>query len=75
MIMKQFRVKLVLAILATVGFFMVLGWAGDIDFCDQVILSMSQEEYDSVKIILMEQNNGAEPSDRTIAHYWVDHRR
>jgi hypothetical protein len=54
-------------------FIMLLGYAGDIDYCDQVILSMSEEEYDSVKCLLT-QENGSEPSDREIAHRWADNR-
>lgn len=70
--MKQYRLQIAFAILAIVAFFGILGWAGDIDYCDQVILSMSQEEYDSVKNLLTERY-GSEPSDRKIAHYWADH--
>lgn len=73
--MKEFKVKVALAVLATIGFFMLLGWAGDIDYCDQVILSMSQEEYDSVKRVLTERSGGDVPSDRKIAHYWADHQK
>lgn len=70
--MRDFRVKLVLAIMAIAVFFLVLGWAGDIDYCDQVILSMTQEEYDSVKSLLKEQDGGKDPSDSRIAHYWAE---
>lgn len=51
----------------------ILGWIGDYDYCEQVILHMSQEQYDSVKNHLT-QLNGHSPSDRDIAHYWIDHR-
>lgn len=50
---------------------MILGWAGDIDYCDQVILGMSQEQYDYVKDTL-QKKNGSKPSEREIAHWWAD---
>lgn len=71
--MRQYRLQLLAACLCTIGFFMLLGWAGDIDFCDQVILGMSQEQYDYVKDTLTKRN-GSRPSDREIAHWWADHR-
>lgn len=55
-----------------IAFFLLLGWIGDYDYCEQVILRMSQEQYDSVKNLLTEQN-GNVPSERDIAHWWVDH--
>lgn len=70
--MKDFRLKLLAAGLITIGLYVVAGIAGDFDFCDQVILRMSQEEYDYVKDSLTKQN-GSEPSDRDIAHWWADH--
>lgn len=54
--------------------FLLLGWAGDYDYCEQVILHMSQEQYDSVKSHLTQQN-GSKPSDREIAHWWADHHK
>lgn len=72
MIMKKLRLQLMAACLITIGFFFLLGWAGDFDFCDQVILRMSQEEYDYVKDSLTKLN-GKSPSDREIAHWWADH--
>ena len=71
--MKQYRLQLLAACLLSVGFFALLGWAGDIDYCDQVILSMSQEQYDNVKDTLTKKF-GKSPSDREIAHWWADHR-
>ena len=70
--MKKYRLQLLAACLFTIGFFAVLGWAGDIDYCDQVILRMSQEQYDYVKDTLTKQN-GSKPSEREIAHWWMDH--
>lgn len=55
------------------AFLLVLGWAGDVDFTDQIILSMSQEEYDTVKNHLTDKN-GHEPSESEIAHWWVENR-
>ena len=43
------------------------------DFCDQVILHMTQEQYDHVKDTLAKEK-GKQPSDREIAHWWADHR-
>lgn len=71
--MKQYRLQLLAACLLSVGFFALLGWAGDIDYCDQVILSMSQEQYDNVKDTLTKKY-GKSPSEREIAHWWADHR-
>lgn len=71
--MKQYRLQLLAACLLSVGFFALLGWAGDIDYCDQVILSMSQEQYDNVKDTLTKKF-GKSPSEREIAHWWADHR-
>lgn len=51
---------------------MVIGWAGNIDYTEQVILHMSQEEYDSVKALLT-QENGEEPSESDIAEWWAEH--
>ena len=69
--MEKFKLQLLAACLCTVGFFMILGWAGDIDYCDQVILRMSQEQYDYVKDTLRKKN-GSDPSEREIAHWWAD---
>jgi hypothetical protein len=71
--MKQYRLQLLAACLLSVGFFALLGWAGDIDYCDQVILNMSQDEYDNVKDTLTKKF-GKSPSEREIAHWWADHR-
>ena len=55
-----------------VVFFVLWGWIGDYDYCEQVILHMSQEQYDSVKNLLTERD-GQTPSDKEIAHWWADH--
>lgn len=70
--MKQYRLHLLAACLFTIAFFALCGWAGDMDFCDQMILRMSQEEYDHVKDTLTKLN-GKAPSEREIAHWWADH--
>ena len=57
---------------AIVAFFVLLGWTGDYDYCEQVILHMAQEQYDSVKNLLTDAN-GDEPTDREIAHWWAEH--
>lgn len=71
--MNNLKQQLVAAALATTAFVAVLGWAGDVDFTDQVILSMSQEEYDNVKSHLTSKN-GRNPSESEIAHWWVENR-
>ena len=70
--MKQYRLQLLAALFMAVAFFAVLGWAGDIDYCDQIILRMTQVQYDSVKDTLTKMN-GKRPSEREIAHWWADH--
>ena len=46
--MKKYRLQLTAAIMMVVAFVALAGWAGDMDFCDQVILNMTQEQYDSL---------------------------
>ena len=58
--------------LVIMAFLALLGWAGDMDYTDQVILRMSYEEYDTIKAKLTTQY-GHEPSDREIAHWWQEH--
>lgn len=70
---RENRLQLLAAFALCIGFVLLLGWAGDIDFCDQVILGMSQEEYDYVKDTLTKANGGERPSTREIAHWWADH--
>ncbi len=70
--MKEYRLQLLAAFLAVIGLYAIMGLAGDIDFCDQVILRMSQEQYDYAKDTLTKQN-GSTPSEREIAHWWYDH--
>lgn len=69
--MEKYRLQLLVACMSVVGFFVILGWAGDIDYCDQIILKMTQEQYDYVKDTLRKKN-GSSPSDREIAHWWAD---
>lgn len=70
--MTKFQRTTVIVSLGIVGFFAIMGLAGDFDYCDEVILSMSQEQYDSVRQLLMDQD-GSEPTDRDIAHWWINH--
>ena len=70
--MKHLGLKLTAVIMVIVGFFLLLGWAGDYDWAEQVVLHMTQEEYDHVKDTLTKLN-GSEPSQRQIAHWWADH--
>lgn len=72
--MKDYRLKIAAALMGVLGFFGVLGIAGDIDYTEQVILRMSYKEYDQVKDTLMRLNGGREPSEREIAHWWAENR-
>lgn len=69
--MKHLWLKLALAVMVIVAFFVVLGIVGDYDYTSQVLYSMSYEEYNEVRSILTEKN-GQAPTEREIAHYWVD---
>lgn len=71
--MNKNNLKVTLAILGFVAFMAILGWAGDIDYTEQVILHMTAEQYDSVRDQLIRQNGGAIPSQRDIAHWWAAH--
>ena len=70
--MKHFWLRFAAGVMLIFGFIFLLAWAGDYDWADQVILRMSQEQYDSVKKTLIELN-GCEPSQREIAHWWDEH--
>lgn len=70
--MTKFKRTAIVVSCGIVAFFCLMGWAGDYDYCEQVILHMSQEQYDSVKNLLTEMH-GDTPSDREIAHWFVDH--
>lgn len=72
--MKMIYAKMSLGCLGLVSFLVLLGWAGDMDYTDQVILHMSYEEYDTIKARLT-QKNGHEPSERDIAHWWEEHHK
>ena len=65
------KLQLLTGISAIIGFFMLLGIGGDIDYTDHCILSMSQEEYDSIRKELTDLR-GHEPTERDIAHYWAE---
>lgn len=71
---KRYALQVMAAVAIVVGLVIALGMAGDVDYCDQVILNMSQEEYDSVKHHL-ESLTGDTPSERDIAHWWVNNRK
>lgn len=70
----KYILQLIAACAACVAFFFVLGWAGDFDYCDQVILNMSQEQYDYVRDTLTKKN-GSKPSERQITHWWAEHHK
>ena len=71
-IMNKLRLQFAAACLACIAFNGLLCIGSEFDFCEQVILHMSQEEYDHVKDTLT-KINGSSPSDRQIAHWWADH--
>lgn len=67
--MKKIRLQLALAILGITALFAILGWAGRRDFNDQVLLHMSQEDYDSIVTTL--SFHGHQPSDNDIVQYYI----
>ncbi len=67
--MTKFTKTTIIVSVMIVAFFALLGWAGRIDFTEQTILSMSQEEYDSIRQKLT-ADNGSCPSDYEIAKYY-----
>lgn len=73
--MKYYRLKVTAVILGIIGYFAILGIAGDIDYCDQIILHMTYAEYAWVKDTLTRLNDGRQPSEREIAHWWEDHHK
>ena len=64
--------KLALVVSCIVAAIILLGIIGDYDYTSQVIYTMSNEDYQATKELLTEQN-GTEPSEREIAHYWQEH--
>jgi hypothetical protein len=72
--MTKFQRTSVAVACCIVAFFLLLGWIGDYDYCEQVVLRMTQEQYDSVKDKLTEQN-GTVPSEREIAHWWIENHK
>lgn len=71
--MRHLRMRLAAAVCCIVGFFVVMGIAGDYDYTEQVILRMSYDDYDMVRDTLTRQNDGRSPSEREIAHWWAEH--
>ncbi len=69
--MKNFKESCLLAVIGLIGFILLLGWAGNADYTDQIILSMSQEEYDTIKSQLT-QRDGHTPSESDIAQRWAE---
>lgn len=70
--MTKYQATIAATLCGIIVFFGLIGWVGDYDYCEQVILHMSQEEYDSVKNLLTERD-GEVPSERDIAHWWEEH--
>ena len=69
--MKQSRYRIALAIMGAVAFFALLGWAGRLDYNEQVILHMSQDDYDT--IVQRLSFHGHQPSDNEIVQYYTTH--
>ena len=70
--MKHYGLKIIAALCCIMAGLVIMGVLGDMDYCEQVILRMSQEEYDWVKDSLTKLN-GDKPSEREIAHWWAEH--
>lgn len=70
--MKDLKLNMLLGAAGLLLLFALLGVLGEMDWCDQVILRMSQQEYAWVKERLTEEKGG-EPSEREIAHWWAEH--
>ena len=62
-----------LACIGMVLFFAIIGIIGDYDYCDQVVLRMSESEYAWVKETMTKERGGKEPTVREIAHWWERH--
>ena len=70
--MKDLRLKMAVAAASTIALFAMLCVAGDYDWSEQVVLHMTQAQYDWVKDTLTKKH-GSEPSEREIAHWWARH--
>ena len=66
--------KVILSILGAITFVFLIGLAGNVDWTEQVILHMTQEQYDTVKQHLTNYN-GDEPSEYEIARWWAEHHK
>lgn len=67
---KDLKVKLLLGVLAIAGFMFIVGLAGQVDYDEQVILHMSQADYDTIVSRL--SVHGSKPSQHEIATYYVN---
>lgn len=67
--------NIILSIIAVIAIVLLLGWAGEMDWTEQVILHMTKTEYATAKEHLTRKNKGREPSEREIAHWWKEHHR
>ena len=72
--MKHLLVKLAVAICGIIAFVVLCGIVGDYDYTSQVVYQMSYEDYLETKELLTDQN-GQEPTEREIAHYWVENHK
>ena len=70
--MKNSDKKLLAGMVGLLALLMALGWAGEYDYAEQVILHMTCDEYEWVKDTLTKRL-GENPSDKEIAHWWTEH--
>jgi len=70
--MKYWK-EILAGLIGIFAFVAVLGVMGDLDYCEQVILRMSYDDYEYVKDTLTKTFGGRSPSEREIAHWWEEH--
>lgn len=70
--MKKSDKGLLFGLGAIIALFLVIGWAGEYDYAEQVILHMSCDEYEWSKDTLT-RKLGEKPTQREIAHWWAEH--
>jgi hypothetical protein len=69
--MKQLYAKTALAVVIGIAGILLLGWAGRVDYNEQVLLHMSQEDYDTIVSRL--SFHGQKPSDGDIVDFYRKH--
>lgn len=69
---QEMKIRLCLTIAGILGFFMLLGWAGRMDYNEQVVLRMPQEVYDEI-VETLTVRNGSQPSQSEIVAWYDEH--